>query len=217
MSHSLKSLAEIGDRQWFIVGRWREYAGEGRANLLRIAAIGAFYLIELVHHYGVLGAAERETNTPFHRTATVIALAWSLMAMAILYCLRAQVFPRALKYLSTTMDMALLTALALQTANPSGSPLVFVYFPLVVLAAVRFHLPLIWFATFAGMSGYMLLVGKADATWFDGLHATPIVSQLMMLVSLGATGVMLGQLVRQVRGLAEEYVERMTGVVSENS
>jgi len=26
------------DRQWFIVGRWQEYEGEGRANLLRIAA-----------------------------------------------------------------------------------------------------------------------------------------------------------------------------------
>ena len=31
------------DREWFIVGRWQEYEGEARANLLRIAGIGAFY------------------------------------------------------------------------------------------------------------------------------------------------------------------------------
>ena len=39
------------DRQWFIVGRWQEYEGEGRANLLRIAGIAAFYGIELANYW----------------------------------------------------------------------------------------------------------------------------------------------------------------------
>lgn len=35
--------AEIRDHQWYIVGRWQEYEGEARANLLRIIGIAAFY------------------------------------------------------------------------------------------------------------------------------------------------------------------------------
>ena len=41
------------DRAWYIVGRWQEYEGEARANLLRLAAVAAFYAIELINYYGV--------------------------------------------------------------------------------------------------------------------------------------------------------------------
>ena len=48
---------ESGDRQWFIVGRWQEYEGEGRTNLIRIAGIAAFYIVELINYRGLkLGA-----------------------------------------------------------------------------------------------------------------------------------------------------------------
>ena len=40
-----------GQRQWFIVGRWQEYDGESRANLLRMGAVGAFYIVELLRFY----------------------------------------------------------------------------------------------------------------------------------------------------------------------
>src|SRR5262245_53412598 len=45
------AAASPGDRQWFIVGRWQEYEGEARANLLRIVAVGAFYVVELLRFY----------------------------------------------------------------------------------------------------------------------------------------------------------------------
>ena len=41
------------DRHWHIVGRWEEYEGEGRANLLRLIAVTAFYAIELAHYHGL--------------------------------------------------------------------------------------------------------------------------------------------------------------------
>ena len=41
------------DRQWYIVGRWQEYDGELRANLIRTISIGAFYSVELLGYYGV--------------------------------------------------------------------------------------------------------------------------------------------------------------------
>ena len=42
-----------GDRQWYIVGRWQEFEGEGCTNLIRIAGIAAFYIVELINYYGL--------------------------------------------------------------------------------------------------------------------------------------------------------------------
>ncbi len=41
------------ERQWYIVGRWQEFEGEERANLLRVVGIAAFYIIELINYYGL--------------------------------------------------------------------------------------------------------------------------------------------------------------------
>src|SRR5438093_4218278 len=88
-----------GQRQWFIVGRWQEYDGESRANLLRMGAVGAFYIVELLRFYVFERAAPEQL--PFHRQATMIAVAWTIVALAVLLCLRLKIFPAALKYAST--------------------------------------------------------------------------------------------------------------------
>ena len=41
------------DRKWYIVERWQEYKGEGRANLLRIIGIGSFYIVHLMNYHGL--------------------------------------------------------------------------------------------------------------------------------------------------------------------
>jgi hypothetical protein len=197
------------DRQWYIVGRWQEYEGESRANLLRIGAIGAFYLVQLVHYYGF--SARTEAETLFHERATALAVAWTLVALAVLLCLRQRIFPAVLKYCSTACDLALLTALASLAAGPH-SPLVLAYFLIIVLAALRFSVGLVWFATLGAMGGYWLLVGIEDAKtsrWFDGQHAVPPVEQLVTLLSLGIAGVICGQVVRRVQGIAKQYADRV--------
>ena len=199
-----------GERQWFIVGRWQEYEGEARANLLRIVAVGAFYGVELLRFYGFEKADAEQL--PFHRQATMIAVAWTLVALAVLLCLRLRIFPAALKYASTACDLALLTALA-ALGNGPNSPLVFGYFLVIALAALRFRLRLVWFATLGGMLGYWLLVGLEDAKssrWFDSEHAVPPATQLLTLLSLGLTGIVIGQVVRRVRGMASDYAQRLT-------
>jgi hypothetical protein len=201
--------AARADRQWYIVGRWQEYEGESRANLLRIVAIGAFYLVQLVHYYGF--SARTEAETLFHERATALAVAWTLVALAVLLCLRQRVFPAALKYCSTACDLALLTALSSLAAGPH-SPLVLAYFLIIVLAALRFSVGLVWFATLGAMGGYWLLVGVEDAKtsrWFDGQHAVAPVEQLVTLVSLGLTGIVCGQVVRRVQGIAKQYADRL--------
>jgi hypothetical protein len=130
MANSTKPPANDADRQWFIVGRWQEYEGESRANLLRIAGIGAFYFIELMNYYGLhWGFIEmpEQVNAVFHRLVTGLALGWVVVALAIHLSLTQRVFPAALKYLSTACDLVFLTAILAISDGPR-SPLLVGYF-----------------------------------------------------------------------------------------
>jgi hypothetical protein len=109
---------------------------------------------------------------------------------------------------STGSDIALLTCMAAFGHGPN-SPLVFVYFVIIALSALRFQLPLIWCATLGSMLGYLLLLGLADKTWFDNDHVVPVIEQLVVLLSLAWTGIMVGQVVRRVRALADDYAHRL--------
>ena len=73
-------------------------------------------------------------------------------------------------------------------------------------------LGLIWFATIASMLGYESLVGAVDKKWFDADHAVPVTTQLLTQLSLLLTGVVIGQVVRRVKGMAVEYAQRMAAV-----
>jgi hypothetical protein len=195
-----------GERQWYIVGRWQEFEGEARANLLRIVAIGVFYVVQLLH-YHVFSKADVQ-QLPFHQRATAIAVAWTMVALAVMLCQRMRVFPAVLKYASTACDLILLTALASLAAGPF-SPLILVYFVIVALAALRLSVGLVWFAAIGSMAGYWSLVGLADKTWFDADHVVAPTRQLVTLVSLALTGAVLAQLVSRVKGLAAEYARRV--------
>lgn len=206
---TVSGIAAREQRQWFIVGRWQELEGESRANLLRIVAVGAFYVVELLRFYVFeKGAA---AHLAFHRQATMIAVAWTMVALAILLCLRMRIFPAAMKYVSTACDVGLLTGLAALAGGPE-SALVLVYFLIVSLAALRFSLGLVWFATIGGMLGYESLVGLVDKKWFDAEHAVAPTTQLVTLLSIGLTGVVIGQVVRRVKKMAEDYARRIAAV-----
>jgi hypothetical protein len=199
------------DRQWFIVGRWQEYEGEARANLLRIVAIGVFYIVQLVSFYASTSHddtdAFNEAQT-FHQAATALAVAGSLVSLAILLCLRRRIFPASLKFISTASDIILLTSLASIGSGPK-SPLVVVYFLIIAMAGLRFSLRLVWCATICSMLGYLTLVGIKDEAWFDPVHFVAPVEQVMTLCSLGLTGIVLGQVIRRVRALADDYSRRV--------
>ena len=179
-------------------------------ELLRLIAsrVGDSPRVALVRIWLAQPTAE---STAFHQRATAVAVAWTLVALAVLLALRLRIFPAALKYVSTTCDLLLLTALASLAAGP-GSPLVLAYFLIIALAALRFNLGLVWFTTLGAMAGYWLLVGLEDAKtsrWFDAQHAVPPVTQLITLLSLGLTGIVIGQVVRRVRSLADGYADRL--------
>lgn len=205
------------DRQWFIVERWQEYEGEGRTNLLRIAAIGVFYLVELANYHWLAPGRDNVDFTAYHQKVTALAVAWTMVSLAVLLCLRLRVFPAFLKYVSTGCDLLLLTALASvehgkSNPAPDGpeSPLVLAYFLILALAALRLSLGLVWFSTLGAMVGYLALVGLRDQKWFDENHAVPPITTLITVLNLALTGIVLGQVIRRVRALANEFSSRLS-------
>lgn len=215
MSATLPASGDASrDRSWFITGRWQEYEGEARANLLRVIGIGAFYAIELINYHGLhLGFLElprqADVTPQFHRVVTALAVAWTMSALAIHLCLSRQVFPAALKFVSTAVDLLLLTTI-LMLADGPRSPLVVGYFLVIALSGLRFNLSLVRFSTVGALIGYLALSGYVR--WISERNElrVPRYHQLMMLLAIALTGIVLGQIIRRVRGLADDYAERMS-------
>src|SRR5439155_10447052 len=116
------------------------YEGERRANLLRIVAILAFYGVEQANYRGFrLGVFEiprlESVDRPFHLAVTCLAVAWTMIALVVQVCLRRQVFPASLKFISTAADLMLMTCV-LGVSNGPRSPLVVGYFLIIALAAL---------------------------------------------------------------------------------
>jgi hypothetical protein len=200
MPADVKTDAARENRQWFIVGRWQEYEGESRANLFRIVGIGLFYGIEWANY------AAGKVDRPFHQAVTALALAWAVVALGVLICLTRHVFPASLKFLSTTADLVLLTVILVLADGPK-SPLVVAYFLLVVVALLRFSLPLVWFTSGGAILCYMFLLGYAK--WFAVGNIVPRYQQAIFLLAIALTGIILGQVVRRVRRMALEYAGRV--------
>jgi hypothetical protein len=204
--------ANSADRQWFIVGRWEEYDAEARANLLRIIGIAVFYAIHLLNYRGLhllflqLPASE-DIDQGFHLAITLLAIAWMMVSLGVLLCLRRRFFPSSLKFVSTGCDLVLLTSI-LTVADGPRSPLVVGYFLILALAALRFSLPLTWFATAGSLVGYLLLLGYAR--WFSQRDLTvERYHELLILAALALCGIVLGQAIRRVRRMAEHYARRL--------
>lgn len=200
------------DRPWYIVGRWQEYQGEARANLLRLGAVAAFYAIELINYYGVdLGFIQlpKVSDLAFHKTVTAVAAAWVMLGLGVHLWLRLHFVPSALKYISTVLDVVLLTLL-LMISNGPCSPLIAGYFLIPALACLRFQLRLVWFATIAAMLGYVWLLGWA--VWIENTRNTrvPRYHELIFLTALAMTGIIQGQVIRRVKTMAAEYARRLT-------
>ncbi|MEA2708044.1 MAG: hypothetical protein QOF78_645 [Phycisphaerales bacterium] len=185
--------------------RIESLAGEARVNLIRLAAVFAFYLRHLVALSTSEGAA-RESGQ-YHIGATIVAGAWFAVVVAIHICLSRRYLPAWLKYASTAFDLLMVTLLGMMRADPRA-PIILLYFPVIVSAAVRLSLPLVWFATMGSIVGYLSVL--AYYAWhvigFDRYYATPELriprgDEALFALALLVTGAFAGQVVRQARRL----------------
>jgi hypothetical protein len=219
------------DGPWYIAQRWQQYEGEARANLLRIAAVGTFYLIHLWNYFSSLGklpdlgflqlAEAGEIDKRFHVMVTLLALAWIALAAVVHLSLQARVFPSWLPTVSTMVDILFLSGILCISSGPR-SPLVVGYFLIIALSALRFSLPLVRVATVGVVVGYLGLLGCAKWPATFGLATdldltVPRFHQLVVIIGLALTGIVVGQVVRRVRRLAEDYAKRLTQADKEAS
>jgi hypothetical protein len=184
-------------------------------------AIGVFYFVHLLSYWSAQGklpawgflqlADPGAIGERFHVIVTMLAAAWAMLALGLLVCLQQRIFPRWLPYLSTACDIVMLTSV-LCVSSGAKSPLVAGYFLILVLATLRLDLSLVWFTTIGCALGYLVVLGCGK--WFPLLGSlsddmrVPRYHQLIVLLSLLLAGVMLGQIVRRVRRMAEEFAER---------
>jgi hypothetical protein len=215
------STTGISDGSWFIAQRWQAYEAESRANLLRICAIGLFYLVHLwsyfssqgkLPNFGFLQLADAGAiSRQFHIAATWLAVAWAMFALAVLIALQQKFFPRWLPYASTAFDIAMLTCI-ICLGDVGRSALIVGYFLILILAALRLSLPLVWFATAAAAVGYLSVLGVArwpESFGFGKLSGAasvdlrvPRYQEAIVILAIAFAGILLGQVVRRVQRLA---------------
>jgi hypothetical protein len=200
---------------WEAACRWQQYDAEMRVNLVRIAAIGLFYSVHLVHQLAskgnipVLTAIGLDLGTVVskqtHVAITCVMLAWLMIGVLIHLLLRGQVFPDWLMYASTAADICFLTAILVLTSGPTSS-LISGYFLIVIMSGLRFDLTLVRCTTFAAFLSYLFVLGCAKwpigLSKLNALPTLPRYQQFMMIIALLLAGVLVGQGVRQARRLA---------------
>src|SRR5208283_4897310 len=185
------------DARWADAQRIESWAGEVRVNLVRLVAILAFYGHHLINFY--LVRDDPTVTATYHATVTAIVLAWGGAVLVLHYCLARRWMPPVLKYVATGWDIVLLTLLLMVGRDPR-STLPVLYFLVIVAAALRLSLPLIYAATLGSMGAYLFFLGYLR--FWLGLPDPERLSraqQIIFLLALGAAGILAGQVVRQTR------------------
>jgi hypothetical protein len=209
----------MSNLRWDDARRLEAWAGETRVNLIRAAALIGFYAYHLLNVFVLTDDAS--LRYAYNLKVTSVVLAWSLAVGALHVCLSRRWVPPALKYVATFWDLAMVSALLLsdKTAGPH-SPLVFLYFLVIAAAPLRLSLRLVYAATLGAMGAATLmmgcyvfgLIGMMDyyapgggGLWLPKSWQIPRASEIVFLLSLGAAGLLAGQVVRQAKRLVQGY------------
>lgn len=194
-------MANMGSwDRWEDAERIEGFAGEVRVNLVRVAAIAAFYL----HHVltVILFRDDPSYTAEYHEAVTMLVVGWLAVAGSLYVCLWRRFVPAWLKYASTLLDVVLITALVVLHKGPQ-SPLVVLYFLVVAAAALRLSKRLVYAATLGSLAGYLFLIGYA--TYCRPQWRVERTEQAIVALGLGVAGLLAGQVVRQARRLVAGY------------
>jgi len=140
----------------------------------------------------------------FHAASTALAVAWVAVAAAVLVAIKNQIFPPILKYLSTTADLILMTAV-LTLADGPRSPMLLVLFLIVVLAGMRLERRLVAFTTAGAVLGYLFSVGEVLLRRPD--LRVPAHWQITTVAALVLCGVVVTAILVEVRRAVEAYAD----------
>ncbi len=181
------------------------WAGEVRVNLVRLAALLAFYGYHLLNTFA---ARDPGVSGAYHLSVTALAMAWSAGAAALYFLLSRRRPLPALAYGATAWDIVLVAALVMLAGGPK-SPLVVLYFLVIAAAPPRLSLPAVYAATVGSVAAYLFLLGHYAfyAVGHDRYYASPELrvprtQEAVLVLALLGAGVLAGQAVRQARRLA---------------
>lgn len=186
--------------------RVESWAGEIRVNAIRLVALIAFYGHHLIQTY-LIQESNSSEDERYNLGVTIVVIAWALMIALLHVLLSRRMWPPSYKFMVILGDILLIVALGVLAGGPQ-TPLMALLFVVIASASLRMSLPLVYVATFGAWAGYLMLC--AYYAWvkigFDKYYATPELQvprtqQIIMLLALGATGLMSGQCVRQARRL----------------
>jgi len=128
--------------------RRETWAGDQKANRIRLVAVGLFTINELVN-YHVLHVVDLR----FHVGSLVIVALWTVATMLFSILLREHIWPRATSYIIACADVLLLTWLLFLGHGPK-SPLVVLYFLIIALSGMRVDPVVCLFTAAAATVGY---------------------------------------------------------------
>ncbi|MEZ4233001.1 MAG: hypothetical protein R3B89_27725 [Polyangiaceae bacterium] len=124
--------------RWQIAKRKQEFRGESFANVVRVVGVLAFYVIEIVNHHGsTLLGMPAVVGRDLHAMVTALVGSWVGAALLTVATMRLRYFPIWLKYVTTGVDLALMTAVLAVLDGPR-SPMLVGFFLVLALSATRF-------------------------------------------------------------------------------
>jgi hypothetical protein len=196
---------------WDDARRPEAWAGEVRVNLVRVAALVAFYGHHLLNAF--ILSNDPELRGKYNAAVSAIVLAWAVGAFVVHVCLSRRWVPPALQYVATFWDLALVTALLVAGGEGPRGPLTLLYFVVIAAAPLRLSLRLVTATTLGAMAfaavalGHYVFFKLGTAAYYaaDSPYRIPRAHQVMFLLALGACGVLAGQSVRQARRLVAGY------------
>jgi hypothetical protein len=198
----------VRDDPWEDARRIEAWAGEVRVNLIRLAAILAFYGNHLIQ---VLVLRDDKTaDGRFHLAVTAVSMTWALEVLALHICLSRRYVPEWLKYAAIIWDIVMVFALLVIAGTPR-SPLAILYFLVIATAPLRLSLRLVYVATLGSMAAFVLFLGHykyvviGTERYLQDADRMTRTNQALFVLALGAAGLLAGQMVRQARRLAEGY------------
>jgi hypothetical protein len=210
----------MANTNWEDARRLEAWAGEVRVNLIRAVALVLFYANHLCNVYFFKDdpTMQGEAGARFHVAVTTVVLAWAVGILALHVCLTRRWVPPALKYVSVGWDLVLTTALIVISPDGPRSPLMLLYFAIVASTPLRLSLRLIYVATLGAMVAALIVLGQyvflrqhgnPPVSYWESTDKIPRVSELIFFLSLGAVGLLAGQMVRQARRLVQGYPVRV--------
>jgi hypothetical protein len=179
------------------------WAGEVRVNLFRLVALLLFYANHLVNYYW--GTASAAVSPEYHTAVTFIAILWGISVMMLHHMLSQRWYPPALKYVVTAWDLILITAIVSLTGEPRTTLFV-LYFLVIAAAPLRLSLGLVYAATLGGITGFLFFLGYIRF-WLQipAEQRLSRVEQMIVILALGGTGLLAGQVIRQITRLLRGY------------